>query len=75
MDNETRIANAKHVLEIYSKDIGYDESNIRDLITDLLHLAHHEKKDVVRELRAAIDNFLEESNHDHFDLTTFKIET
>lgn len=61
IDNAKRAIRAKNALDTYIENDTPDESHVRDLITDLLHMLHQDGKTLSVELRKAICNYIIEA--------------
>lgn len=57
-ENEARADRAGRVLDIYAQRVGCDESNLTDLLADLMHRAHlYQGDDFTDHLRRATMHF------------------
>ena len=61
-ENAQRVLRAEMALEGYRSGDIEDESHLRDLITDLLHLAGKKDMDPAQQLREAVLNFADETD-------------
>lgn len=61
-NNKDRAGWVRIALAAYSDARGgvEDEADARDLICDILHFMREERKDLFREMRCSVSNFLEE---------------
>jgi len=55
MTNKQRAERAREALNLY--ELTADESNLRDLVCDLRHLADETGQDWEKELQIAMDNY------------------
>jgi len=63
MDNELRVLIGKNIIDTFGNNYGHDESNMRDIISDLCHHAAWTGltiEQIEHEIRIAVDNFKEE---------------